>query len=198
MTSTAPTDWYLFGAGLDYRAALRDLATISGAQPIPPRYAFGVWFSRWWPWSDYEAEALLDEFDAHGLPLDVLITDMDWHHTCYRATYGSDAERHMDPSRNWPCWTGFTWDAKYFPNPAEFLGWCKARGVHNGLNLHFQSGMQKGELQWPPFREALGLSPTAEFAPFEPLNITYSAAFHRVVLAPLERDGVDFWWRISI
>lgn len=40
-------DWYLFAAGLDYAGALRDLAALSGAQPMPPRYAFGVWSSRW-------------------------------------------------------------------------------------------------------------------------------------------------------
>ena len=27
------------------------------------------------------------------VPLDVLVSDMDWHHTCYRATYGEESER---------------------------------------------------------------------------------------------------------
>ena len=87
---------------------------------------------------------------ARGVPLDVLITDMDWHHTCYRRTYGTDTEKSMDPSGNWPCWSGFTWDPKYFAQPAEFLSFSKALGIHNGLNLHFQSGMQQEEAAWPP------------------------------------------------
>lgn len=51
----------------------------------------------------------------------------------------------MDFSNNWPCWSGFSWDRKYFPEPEAFLSWCKARGVHNALNLHFQSGLQREE-----------------------------------------------------
>ena len=196
---TAPgrVDWYLFGSGLDFKGALRDLAALSGEQPVPPRYAFGVWFSRWWPYADWESEALLREFDERGVPCDVLITDMDWHHTCYRRTYGSDAEKSMDASHNWPCWSGFSFDRKYFASPETFLGWCKARGVHNGFNLHFQSGLVKAEedgAHWESFAAAMGLPRTAEFAAFDPLNETYSTHFHTHVLAPLERQGVDFWW----
>ena len=40
----------------------------------------------------------------------------------------------------------------------------------------------------------MGLPASASFAPFDPLNQTYSAHFHTHVLAPLERQGVDFWW----
>ena len=71
-------DWYLFGAGLDFATALRDFGALSGTQPIPPRYAFGVWISRWWPYADWESDALLREFDERGVPCDVLISDMDW------------------------------------------------------------------------------------------------------------------------
>ena len=190
-------DWYLFAAGLDYKAALSDLAALSGPQPIPPRYALGIWFSRWWPWSDWEADALLREFDERGVPCDVLITDMDWHHTCYRRTYGAESEKSMDASQNWPCWSGFSFDRKYFPEPEAFLDGCKARGVHNGFNLHFQSGLVKAEEDaetWSSFATALALPEKAEFRAFDPLNKTYAAAFHEHVLGPLERQGVDFWW----
>lgn len=39
-------DWYLLARGLDFKAALFDYALLSGPQPMPPRFAFGVWFSR--------------------------------------------------------------------------------------------------------------------------------------------------------
>lgn len=71
-------DWYIFAAGLDFTGALRDYSALSGTQPIPPRYAFGVWISRWWPYADWESAALLREFDERGVPCDVLISDMDW------------------------------------------------------------------------------------------------------------------------
>ena len=182
------SDVYVFAHGLDFKAALRDLSLVGGAQPVPPRYALGAWYSRWWPMSDWESVKLLREFDDFGVPADVLITDMDWHHTCYRATYGSEGEKHMDASDNWPCWSGFTWDRKYFPQPEAFLSECKARGVHNGLNLHFQSGLLKGEDSWEPFRAAMGLPESATFSRFAPLNKSYSSHFHSHVLAPLERQ----------
>ena len=37
---------------------------------VPPRYAFGVWFSRWWPLTDWESSALIQEFDDQGVPLE--------------------------------------------------------------------------------------------------------------------------------
>ncbi|EOD32572.1 hypothetical protein EMIHUDRAFT_112277 [Emiliania huxleyi CCMP1516] len=168
-------DWYLFAAGLDYASALRDFAALSGDQDPSP-------------WHVPQAAGLLREFEARGVPADVLVTDMDWHHTCYRRTYGNESEKSMDASHNWPCWSGFSFDKKYFPDPPAFLGWCKAAGVHNGLNLHFQSGLVKAE------EDADRLPPDAEYAAFDPLNRTYSSHFHTHVLAPLERLGVDFWW----
>jgi alpha-glucosidase (family GH31 glycosyl hydrolase) len=125
-----------------------------------------VWFSRWWPWADWEAASLLREFDERGVPCDVLITDMDWHHTCYRRTYGNASEKSMDASHNWPCWSGFSFDRKYFAEPAAFLNWCKATGVHNGLNLHFQSGLVRAEEdadRWGAFASAMALPPSAEY-----------------------------------
>ena len=79
--------------GLDYGAALRDYSLVGGAQPLPPRYAFGVWYSRWWPFADFETSALVDQFEDHGVPLDTVVSDMDWHHTCFRRTYGSEDEK---------------------------------------------------------------------------------------------------------
>ena len=33
----------------------------------------------------------------------------------------------MDASDNWPCWSGFSWDRKYFPQPEAFLAEAKVR-----------------------------------------------------------------------
>ena len=51
--------------------------------------------------SDWESAALVEEFEEHSVPLDVLVTDMDWHTTCYRRTYGTAEEKSMDYSNNW-------------------------------------------------------------------------------------------------
>ena len=45
-------DWYLFAYGQRYATGLEDLRALTGPAPLLPRSAFGVWFSRYWPYSD--------------------------------------------------------------------------------------------------------------------------------------------------
>ena len=90
---TQRSDWYLFLYGHDYPAALRRAAQVFGA-PLPPRFAFGYWWSRYWAYTDREMELLVQQFDEHRVPIDVLVIDMDWH---------------------LEGWTGYTWDQRYFP-----------------------------------------------------------------------------------
>jgi len=40
-------DWYFFGYGHDYRKALGDYVRVAGRIPLPPRFAFGTWWSRY-------------------------------------------------------------------------------------------------------------------------------------------------------
>ena len=47
-------DWYFFGYGHDYRKALGDYVRVAGRIPLPPRFAFGAWWSRYWSYSDQE------------------------------------------------------------------------------------------------------------------------------------------------
>src|SRR5262249_22594430 len=71
-------DLYLFAYGHDYKAGLRDLRFLTGPAPVLPRRAFGVWFSRYWPYSESDYHDLLAQFRAHGVPLDTLSVDTDW------------------------------------------------------------------------------------------------------------------------
>jgi hypothetical protein len=87
-------DWYYFGYGHDYKQALADFTKVAGRIPLPPRYAFGAWWSRYWAYSDEELRQLVGEFDEHDVPLDVLVIDMDWH---------------LDG------WTGYTWNPGVLP-----------------------------------------------------------------------------------
>ncbi len=75
------TDYTFFGYGHDYTAALGDFALVAGREPLPPRYAFGYWWSRYWNYSDDELRDLVAHFNRYGIPLDVLVIDMDWHRT---------------------------------------------------------------------------------------------------------------------
>ncbi len=55
-------DWYFFGYGHDYRQALGDYVKVAGRIPLPPRFAFGTWWSRYWAYSDQEIVEIIRGF----------------------------------------------------------------------------------------------------------------------------------------
>lgn len=183
-------DWYFFGHGHDYRGALGDFTSVAGKIPMPPRFAFGLWWSRYWAYTDEELEDLVRDFGNHNLPLDVLVVDMDWHQT-----FGGAWTNDKDPSGHTKGWTGFTWDRNYFPDPGAFLKWAGDRGLRTPLNLHPASGIQPWEDQYPAMARAMGIDPaTQQYVPFDIVTKTFATNFFDLVVHPLERQGVDFWW----
>lgn len=75
--SDSVQDIYLFAYGHDYKAALKSLAAVSGDMEMPRKYFFGSWYSRWWRYTADEFLAIIDEYDEHGFPIDILVMDMD-------------------------------------------------------------------------------------------------------------------------
>ncbi|MFT8958782.1 MAG: TIM-barrel domain-containing protein, partial [Gluconobacter oxydans] len=71
----ARQDLYFFGYGHDYRAALADFTRVAGKIPLPPKFAFGVWWSRYWAYSDQDLLGMVSAFAQHALPLDVVVVD---------------------------------------------------------------------------------------------------------------------------
>ena len=75
--TTLLDDLYIFGHGLNYTAALRDLAAVSGGPPLPPAAAVGVWWSTWYDFSESEFEqVVLQQYAQRGLPLSAVVFDM--------------------------------------------------------------------------------------------------------------------------
>jgi hypothetical protein len=72
-------DLYVFAHGRNYTAAVGDFKSLSGPIPLSPRHALGPAFSRWFQWNDAENLAIVQAgFADHGIPLDLLVVDMDW------------------------------------------------------------------------------------------------------------------------
>ena len=167
-------DWYLLTYGHDYRRALADAAEVFGSQPLPPRYAFGYWYCRYWAYSDREIEDLLDGLDRSGTPVDVMVVDMDWH---------------LDG------WTGYTWDKRYFPDPDGFLREMHRRGLKVTLNLHPADGVDRHEAMFEKFARAMKLDPRKiDRVPFDITSPEYMKHYFEILHHPEERRGVDFWW----
>lgn len=184
-------DWYFFGCGANFRQCLKDYTSIAGNIPLPPRYAFGTWWSRWWSYTDNELKELVSEFVKYKVPLDVLVIDMDWHLTSYEAMNRGALDQSGQPLG----WTGYTWNNEYFPNPEEFLKWCHNEGLHVTLNLHPAGGIQPHESSYIDMAKSMNLDPNT--LKFIPLNITdenFTENYFKYVIKPLEDQGIDFWW----
>jgi hypothetical protein len=167
-------DWYLFGYGSDYRAALASLTAIGGAVPMPRRSTLGAWYSRYWPHTAAELEAIVDEYDSRDFPLDVMVLDMDWH---------------LDG------WTGWTWNPALIPDPRTLLARLHARGLAVTLNVHPADGVAPHEAAYGDFMRALGEDPASRATvPFDAADRRYMEALFDQVHAPLTRDGADFFW----
>ena len=129
-------DWYFMGYGHNYKQALKDFTVFAGKVPLPPRYAFGYWWSRYWSYSDKELRDLVHKFDQYDIPLDVLVIDMDWHYT--------------EPGKG--NWTGWTWNKKFFPDYKRLLADMDRRGIRTTLNLHPAGGMEPYEERYDESR----------------------------------------------
>jgi len=184
-------DWYFFGYGHDYKQALGDFVRVAGRIPLPPRFAFGVWWSRYWAYTDQGLDKLVRDFRENDTPLDVLVIDMDWHMSDEQLR----AMGAKDQSGQMLGWTGYTWNKVLFPDPDAFLKKLHEDGLKTTMNLHPASGIQPWEHAYPAMARAMGVDPaTKKYIPFDPTDKKWATAYLNLVLHPLEKQGVDFWW----
>ena len=207
-------DWYLFAYGHDYKAALADFTKVAGKIPLPPKYVFGYWWSRYWAYTDDEFLALGREFRERKLPIDIMVIDMDWHETWPEA-----ARRTRDDHGEGLGWTGYTWNQDLIGDPEGFLGEVHSMHLKTSLNLHPAVGIIPREKVYSAF-VADYLSRTDDYdgpegyvykggediwngpakpgyhasVPYRLDQEAWADAYFNSVLHPLERQGVDFWW----
>jgi glycosyl hydrolase family 31/uncharacterized protein DUF5110 len=184
-------DWYFFGYGHDYKSALGDFVRVAGRIPLPPRFAFGVWWSRYWAYSDQELDDLVKGFRQNDVPLDVLVIDMDWHPT-FGVKWWEDKR---DASGHTLGWSGYSWNPLLFPDAGDFLANLHAEGLKVTLNVHPASGIQPWEDHYPEMARAMGIDPaTRQYVPFDITDKQFATNYMDLIHHPLEQQGVDFWW----
>lgn len=197
-------DLYFFAYGHDYKAAVSDFTKIGGRIPLPPKFAFGYWWCRYWQYSDFEFVDLGRQMRSYGIPIDIMVLDMDWHKTW--TMWMKDAPKDEFGQRIG--WTGYTWNDILFPNPANHLKELANLGLKTTLNLHPASGIQPYEEPYERF-VADYLSRTVDYdgprgyvnedgsraaVPFRIDDIHWADAYFNSVIHPLEGLGIDFWW----
>ena len=171
-------DWYLMMYGHNYKQALKSFTRISGNVPMPPRYAFGYWWSRYWSYSDQDFRDLIGNFKSLDIPLDVLVVDMDWHPISEEAGGG---------------WTGWDWNERLFPDYKQFLKFLDDSGVKTTMNLHPAQGVRPYEKRYAEFARRCG-DESGNALEFLGSDKRYVKALFDTYLHPYMEEGVDFWW----
>ena len=178
-------DYYVFAYGKDYRAAMQAFYMISSPTPLVPRFALGVWWSRYHAYTDKEYLSLMDRFEKENIPLTVATVDMDWHWVKVKEKFGADDGG----------WTGYSWNTDLFPDYKNFLKELKKRNLKVTLNLHPADGVRKFEDMYADMAEANGIDPkSGEPVKFQCGNDKFWNSYFDIVHKPYEKDGVDFWW----
>ena len=119
-------DLYIFAYEKNYRETIKAFYKISSPVPLIPRFALGVWWSRYHAYTQREYLDLMARFKSENIPLTVATVDMDWH-------WVKDIDKKFGV--NYGGWTGYSWNTELFPNYKEFLRKLKEDNLHITLNL---------------------------------------------------------------
>ena len=194
-------DWYLNVYGSNYTQALRDWVSVLGPPALPPRSSLGVWYSRFYPYSEAQLlEEVVGGYAQHSLPLSVLVSDMDWH---------------TEPSApNCSNWGQYDFNTSLYPSCSAdpscsgFLGrlhssLAPAAGgnalghpLSLSLNLHSNSGIDSCALRYRQFAAAVGADASHNATiPCDFGSQAWASALFAVYLdaAPLG-EGLDYPW----
>ena len=171
-------DWYFMAYGHDYKAALKSFTKFAGKVPLPPRYTFGYWWSRYWTYSDKDLHDLIENFHRLNLPLDVLVIDMDWHPNTKETGGG---------------WTGWDWNESIFPDYKKLLAYLDEQGVKTTMNLYPADGVRPYEKKYNEFMQRFGKNDGKTYE-WLGSDKKYVKALFDTYLHQYVDEGVDFWW----
>ena len=128
----------------------------------------------------------MDTFRDKGVPLSVCVLDMDWHWVYEKKVKDAGVSG----------WTGYSWNTNLIPNPPQFLEEMHERGLRLPACDHPADGVQPYEDAYPDVCKAMGRDPsTKDPVPFDITSKEYVDAYFDIVLARLEKDGLDFFWQ---
>ncbi len=102
--------------GDDWYQILQHYTLLTGTQPLPPRWAFGNFSSRFGYHNQEEVERTIKKFQDEKIPVDAIILDLYWFGKTIKGTMGNLA-----------------WDKDNFPNPTKMIADLTQKGVKTVL-----------------------------------------------------------------
>ncbi|MBN2785286.1 MAG: DUF5110 domain-containing protein, partial [Pontiellaceae bacterium] len=121
---------FLMENGADDRFR-EDFLKLTGPVPLPPLKTFGLWDSRYYPYTEESALEVIDTYRSKSIPLDMFVVDTDWR------VGASD---------------GYAVDTDLFPDMSRFLASAHGRNVEVMFNDHPEpiadTSLDPAELQY--------------------------------------------------
>lgn len=181
---------------------------------MPTQSSLGVWWSRHWgnphniPWGKEYFGAMTETnvmekvvvpYQEKGLPLHVLVMDMEWHEMfapkCYQKGPGA--------------WGGYTWNTSLFADPGAFITKLHASrgpvGIKVAVNTHPDEGIDACQEGYAAMAAAIGadsskgktltdlgnICGTSAAHPEVTCTRKYVEAYFRYMIDPI---GADYSW----
>ncbi|WP_298115890.1 TIM-barrel domain-containing protein [Flavobacterium sp.] len=102
--------------GNSWEDLVKNYTDLTGKQPLPPRWAFGNFSSRFGYHTQEEVEKTIRKFEESKIPVDAIILDLYWFGKTVQGTMGN-----------------LEWDKDNFPNPDKMIADLNAKGVKTVL-----------------------------------------------------------------
>ncbi|WKE66583.1 glycoside hydrolase family 31 protein [Gallaecimonas kandeliae] len=162
---------YVLVAGEHFKDLTEDYTSLTGHQPLPPRWALGNFASRFGYHSEAEARDVVARFKAAGIPLDAIVLDLYW--------FGKDVKGHMG---------NLDWDKAAFPTPEKMIADFKKEGVKTVLIT--EPFILTTSKCWDEAVKAGAITPDATGKP-----ATYDFYFgHTGLVDVFSQKGRDWFW----
>ena len=164
---------YQVVAGDQWSDVMAGYTSLTGRQPLPPRWTFGNFASRFGYRSEAETRAVVDKFIEEKIPVDAVVLDLYWFGKTVKGTMGNLA-----------------WDKDTFPNPKGMMADLAAKGVKTVVITEPFVLSTSSRWQEAVDRKALATDGTGEAG-------RYNFYFGNTGLVDLYRaEGRDWLWGI--
>jgi len=160
-------------AGDSWEDVVGNYTSLTGKQPMPPRWAFGNFAMRFGYRSEAQARETVDQFIKQDIPLDAIVFDLFWFGKEIKGTMGNLA-----------------FDKDTYPNPTGMIADFKAKGVKTVLIT--EPFILDTSSKWQEAADKKILGTDAQGAP-----LAYDFYFgHTGLIDIFGQAGKDWFWNI--
>jgi hypothetical protein len=184
-------DWYFFGYGHDYRKALGDYVRVAGRIPLPPRFAFGAWWSRYWDYSDQE----LDELVKASTRTTSARRAGHRHGLAHQPASSLRPLGEVDQSGGESRLDRLHVEQAALSRSERFPRQAARRGPEDHAQPASRLGRSAVGKAYPAMaRPWASIRRPKKYVPFDITDKKFATNYMNLLHHPLEKQGIDFWW----